>query len=186
MSAQNKSFIALLLISIFGIVFLFSKNDKLLVYNQNQNSFDQNFQVTKNKNFNEYSLVKPANAFFEPESVIDTSKWNSYKNDTYGFSFIYNPNWKIIDFKKQGEFNVLEIDPGRKYFNFKVFVSPREYYTMDGLPLLDVEINGKKAVSVSDILFGVNHNNNFFTFDLGLSLTQRHEFRAMIKSLKFN
>ena len=46
---------------------------------------------------------------------------------------MYSPDWKILPLKKNG-FTVLQVDPGAKYYNIKIYVSPKEFYIMDGLP----------------------------------------------------
>jgi len=121
----------------------------------------------------------------EPEVVVDTSNWKEYTNKTYGFSFKYNPDWQIKQFVKKGDFNLLEIDPGKKYYNIKIYVSQNEFFAMGGLPIKETIISGLKASNVADLLYGIQKEPDYFTFDNGQSVSLKPQFNALVNSLKF-
>ena len=116
---------------------------------------------------------------------VDTSLWKDYSNKDYGFSFKYKPDWKIKTLTSIKNFKIIEIDPGAKYYNIKIYISPKEFYVMDGLPTKTEIIAGKEALNVSDILYGIKTDTNYFTFDIGLSLSLMSDFMALVHSVKF-
>ncbi len=120
-----------------------------------------------------------------PLPAVDTSSWKDYTNAEFGFSFKYNPDWKIKTIQQKKDFNVLEIDPGPKYYNIKVYVSPKEFYVMDGLPAKDEIIDGRTAFNVSNLLYGIKTEKYYYTFDVGLSTSLAPNFSALVHSVKF-
>ena len=120
------------------------------------------------------------------KEIADTSTWKDYTDTKYGLSFKYNPEWKIKPWAKNKEgFDVLEIDPGSKFYNIKLYASDKSYYVMDGLPTEKTTIGGLQAVDVSDLLYGVKKGSTYLTFDVGLSLSLKPQFNGLVESIKF-
>ncbi len=117
--------------------------------------------------------------------MTDTSAWKNYSNAEYGLSFKYNPDWKIKNVVSKNGFQIIEIDPGAKYYNIKIYISPKEFYVMDGLPTKTETIAGKSTLNVNNILYGIKTEANYFTFDIGLSLSLTPDFMAMVHSVQF-
>lgn len=120
-----------------------------------------------------------------PEIKVDTSDWKDYADKTFNFSFKYNPAWKVNSVKKQDGYYVLSVDPGRKYYNINVYVSKNSYYAVDGVPMQDAKIDGQPAKAIPGLLYAVSKDGNFFTFDVGNSLSLTPQFKAMVESVKF-
>lgn len=181
-SPQTKSFVILLAIAIAGTYFclLFAKS----VFNADQKKTIRDRseeQIIAYKN----SLNRPIQNMGEEDQKINTTNWKTYSDQKYKFSFKYNPEWKIKPWVKQEDYNVLEIDPGTKFYNIKIFVSLKDFYVMGGLPTKEVLVGGEKALNVSDLLYGVKKDNYYYTFDIGLSLSLKPQFDALINSIKF-
>ncbi len=117
--------------------------------------------------------------------LVDTSTWKDYSNPDLGLSFKYKPDWKIKDVITKKDFKIIEIDPGAKFYNIKIYVSPKEFYVMDGLPTKTETIAGKEALNVNNILYGIKSGTSYYTFDIGLSLSLTPDFNAMVHSVQF-
>lgn len=185
-SIQTKSFVILLSIAVLGTFFSLITAYKVLspkYWDMSQRPKD--FNSYKTVDYGKNDAVKQVLAA-EAEPTINTSSWKEYVNTKYSFSFKYNPDWKILSAKQSDGFEVIEIDPGAKYYNIKLYISDQGYYVMDGLPTQEVELNGQKAIAVSDLLYGVQKNSIYFTLDLGRSLSLKPQFNALVKSLTFN
>ena len=115
----------------------------------------------------------------------DISKWPSYHSPLYGIKFKFPPTWQIGLPKKFGEFQTIEIDPGKQFYNIVIYISQKDYYVMDGLPAENVSIGGQPALNISNLLYGMQFNGYYFTFDLGRSLSLAPEFNALVHSLEF-
>jgi hypothetical protein len=115
----------------------------------------------------------------------DTSGWKAYANPDLHISFSYKPDWKILPVKTMSGFTVLQIDPGAKYYNIKIYLSPKGFYEFDGLPTTSETIDNKPALNVQDALYGIKANNLFYTFDVGLSMSLVPDFDALVHSAKF-
>lgn len=182
-SPQTKSFIILLTIALVGTYVC------LILYNRivNPGSEFSYYPLPKGYEqvlYSQRSNPKTATVISEP--VVDTSLWKDYSNKTYNFSFKYKPGWKVLPTKKVKGFDVVQIDPGSKFYNFKVYVSQKEFYVMDGLPLADATIGGLPAKEISGVLYGVKNDPYFYTFDIGYSLSLKPEFDAMVNSVSFS
>ncbi len=173
-STQSKSFIILFLIAIFGVFYsanLWSNLGGLP-------------SGPKEIGYNENETMKFGNSTQAPQPV-DTSTWKNFSDAKLGLSFKYKPDWKILPVISKGGYQVLQIDPGKKFYNIKIYVSPREYYVLEGLPTTNVQIGGQPGLDVNDLLFGVKNGENYYTFDIGLSLSLKNDFVAMVKSVEF-
>lgn len=137
----------------------------------------------KNNLPNKSDLLPIAQA--STEAVPDHSNWPGFQSAVLGLKFNHPPEWKLVAPKKEGDFTVIELDPGKKYFNIKIYASEKQYYVMDGLPFSETLIGGKEAKNVSDFLYGVKANGYYFTFDLGRSLSLAPNFHALLESVKF-
>lgn len=126
-------------------------------------------------------IVKDA----EASETVDTTAWKDYSNSDFGFGFKYKPEWKILPPKQKGEFNVIEIDPGKKFYNIKIYVSKQGYYVMDGLPTKNETINGIETLNVNDLLYGMKNGDYYYTFDIGLSLSLKKDFDALVRTVYF-
>ncbi|MCX6797217.1 MAG: hypothetical protein NTX98_01935 [Candidatus Doudnabacteria bacterium] len=183
-SPQTKSFVILLAIAIAGTYFclLLAKSVFKKANYQKTPQDSRTEQIISYKNGQNNSLLNQANAE-EPE--INTTNWKTYSDQKYKFSFKYNPEWKIKPWAKQDGYNVLEIDPGKKYYNIKIYTSLKDFYVMGGLPTQEVLVGGEKALNVSDLLYGVKKGDYYYTFDIGLSLSLKPQFDALVKTIKF-
>jgi len=117
--------------------------------------------------------------------TVDTSTWKEYSNTDYGFSFKYNPDWKILSLTSDNDFKILQIDPGKKFYNIKIYISSKEFYVMEGLPTKTETIDGKETLNVSNLLYGIKTDKYYYTFDIGYSLSLTPDFVALVHSVKF-
>jgi hypothetical protein len=180
-SPQTKSFIFLIAIIAIGSFICVNIYLGMLPKNKSQQQKTGNGELTivyKNSN----NLVKTAEAM----EAIDTSQWNIYTSDKYGFSFKYSPDWQVLQEKttKDG-FNLIEIDPGQKFYNIQIYISKTGYYVMDGLPTIEDSINGVTALNVNNMLYGIKKGDYYFTFDENKSLSNKPAFNALVRSVQF-
>lgn len=178
-SPQTKSFVIIIAVIFIGTGISFwllgKLGNDLGVSKQKK---DVQTSETKSRTVNEAKAQEPE---------IDTSSWKEYKDNKYGMSFKYDPDWNIKPWKKSSEgFDVLEIDPGAKYYNIKIYANPYNFYVMDGLKAEETTVGGAKALNVSDMLYGVLAEKARFTFDVGVSLSLKPKFNALVKSVIFN
>jgi hypothetical protein len=118
-------------------------------------------------------------------TAVDTSSWVLYQDPSYGFSFLHDPAWTVKPEADKGDYKLIEIDPGKQFFNIDIYISQKDYYIMDGLPVVDTDINGKSFKNVSNMLFGTFNAPYYFTFDLGKSASLLPSFYALVHTLKF-
>jgi hypothetical protein len=181
-SAQSKSFIVLSTIAIVGtlcaVVYSQVTTVKRLEEKENIKAHKQGYETEENSN--------PAKKSAE---AVDVSKWKQYTDDQHSFSFMYKPDWKVkAPVTTKDGYYLVEIDPGPRFDNIKIYVSDNNYYVMEGLPL-EPKVLGtstkKPALSVSDLLYGMEDGGLYYTFDLGASLSLQPYFKAMVDSVKF-
>lgn len=173
-SAQTKSFLILVVLAILGIYICLILWGGIVYQKVGYQSFYDYGKYTADKQA-KLPAVQP----------VDTADWKNYENKNFGFSFKYSPTWKVLSTKKKGDFTILEVDPGAKYFNIKIYVSPKSFYIMDGLPTQLETIGGRQALNVNNALYGVQANNLYYTFDLGWSTKLSEEFNALVHSTQF-
>jgi hypothetical protein len=190
-SPQSKSFIILFLIALIGsfTCFLIAKiidfpDPFSAINNLSLSQYQTTTYTNKNTNVSSPNSVSSTNT--ESSVAVDTTNWKTYSDKTYPLSFMYPPRWQIKKpVTKQGYY-ILEIDPGSRYYNMKIFVSPKDFFAMDGLPYTLEPIAGEQARNIEGILYGIQHNNFYYTFDQGVSLSLKPEFQTLVKSVKFN
>lgn len=183
LSPQTSSFIVLAGVCLFGgflVILISSQLLKNEVYEKIPAQEKSNYQPTSEKS-GVFSTALASDELVLP----DTSKWKTYSNADYSLSFKLPKAWNVKPGKNVKDFKVLEIDPGVKFYNIKIYISTNNYYVMDGLPAVKTTIGGSPALNVSNLLYGVTANNNYFTFDLGPSLSLTPEFNALVKSVEF-
>lgn len=179
-SPQTQSFIILFSICVLGVFFCLWLWGDLIntAYPIGLNDYDKFYHgLNQAYGRQQQPLAQPA---------IDTSAWKTHTNTEYNFSFKYKPDWKVLPAAIKGAFKVIEIDPGKKYYNIKIYISPKEFYIFDGLPTKKETIGGATALNVNDALFGIKTNKLFYTFDLGLSMSLLPEFATLARSAKFS
>lgn len=177
LSLQTKSFIALFCFAVFGTyvcLMLWSNLMPSLPYPSYGNSYTAPSKKLSSAPQN------PA-----PVSTVDTSTWKSYADHQDGLTFLYKPGWKVLPAVKKDGFTVLQIDPGLKYYNIKIYISPKEFYIMDGVPTKTETIDGQTALNADNSLYGITANNLYYTFDVGLSMSLVPDFDALVYSAKF-
>lgn len=185
-SIQTKSFVVLILIALFGGLFALWLAGYINSAKQIKKEYSK-IQVNNNTEIKANNLKPPTEPAVLAKEIADTSNWKEYTDTKYGISFKYNPDWKIKPWTKNKEgYDVLEIDPGRKYYNIKIYASDNSFYVMDGLPTQSAIIGGVQALDVSDLLYGVKKDKTYLTFDLGLSLSLKPQFSGLIESVKFH
>lgn len=175
-SPQTKSFLVLFSLAVVGTYLCTMLWPDLASFNYKSYSYKASPTIQNLNN------ITPAAAAIP---VVDTSSWKDYSNAEYGFNFKYHPDWKVKNIVSKKDFKIIEIDPGAKYYNIKIYISPKEFYVMDGLPTKTEIIDGKTALNVSDLLYGIKTDTNYFTFDIGLSVSLTADFMAMVHSVKF-
>jgi hypothetical protein len=179
-SPQTKSFIILFGIALAGCVL------SLCISNIFLGSRAHNYPYTLTQ-YKQAPETTNTNTQETPVPPVDTSTWKTYQNSDFNFSFLYSPTWTVKKDAKPivNDFVSYTIDPGKKYDNFKIFISKTGYYAMAGLPTIPVTIGGASGVNSGNVLYGVHAGEMYFTLDLGASLSLTPEFNAWVKSFKF-
>ena len=179
MSPQTKSFIVLLALALFGTYFCLS-----LWSDVNPSSVESIRPITSVPQTN----AADQNTFALMEnkiSPVDTSSWKTYEDKAINLSFKYHPDWAVKSLKEKDGFQILEIEQGKKFYNIKIYISPRDYYAMSGIPTKNDTIGGQPALNVNKMLYGVNTGGLYYTFDVGVSLSLTPNFNALVHSVKF-
>ncbi len=174
-SPQSKSFIILVFIAVIGSFLCLRLwadllDDQVVIVHATKPKTTQNKRV-------EITPVQP--------QIVNTSTWKTYTNKDLSLSFLYKPDWKILPIKTKAGFTVIQIDPGAKFFNIKIYISPKEFYLMDGLPTKTENIAGQEAYNVNNQLYGIKAHSLFYTFDIGQSLSLTPDFDALVNSVEF-
>lgn len=180
MSAQTKSFIILFGIALVGTYICLAILAKIGV--RGKSILPDGYNL-----FQYNQAAKQVTAVSDNPDMVttDLSSWKTFTSAEYGFSFKYNPAWKILAPVKKGDYTIFQIDPGKKYYNIKIYVSSKDYYAMGGLPIKEEIIGGAPAQNVDNLLYGIRANNLYYTFDIGVSLSLKPDFVAMVHSVMF-
>ncbi len=118
---------------------------------------------------------------------INTDDWNEYTDTMFNFSFKFPLDWKVLaPAKKKADFYVLEIDPGKKFYNILVYISSKDYYALSGVPTVSETINGVPAINLNNVVYGIYANKYYYTFDIGSSLSLQPQFEALVHTVRFN
>ena len=175
---HSKSFVLLFGIAFVGAFLAF------FVSSKNRNS---NPQEADSEGYRVITYSPKASAQSdEPQITVDTSTWETYTNAEHGLSFKHDPDWNIRSVaKNQDGYYEIIIDPGLKYDNFRVYISPDDYYAMSGVPTTRNQIGGAEAINLDGAVLGVKHNSTYYTFDLGASLSLKPYFTALIDTVEF-
>ena len=179
-SPQSKSFIVLFCLVLVGVYVCLTLWDDLLSQDYRQLYSYGNYQTFP------ASDTPTSGAAMHPPAPLDTSGWKTYSDKKDGLAFKYPPAWNVLPPKKSGGFTVLQVDPGKKYYNVKIYISPKDFYAMGALPYKADTVGGQTATDVSDLLYGVKTNGLYYTFDIGLSLSLKDQFNALVHSVSFN
>lgn len=115
----------------------------------------------------------------------DISGWKTYNNPKFNLSFKYNPAWKVNEPIKKGDYDILVINPGKKNYNIKIYISKIDYFSLTSVPTTKEKIAGVEAFNSKGLLYGLANNNTYYTFDIGYSLKLKPDFMAMVHSVKF-
>ncbi len=177
-SSQSKSFIVLFCVAVLGTYLAMLYSDKT-----DKRELEQLNALNNMRQPDVKAAEKPTKQV--PEVTVDTANWKQYQDPKYNFSFKINPAWKVSAKQQKDGTYVLEVDPGAKYYNMKVYITSTGFFALEGLPTQETTIANQPAVAVQDLLYGVKRDNTYFTFDLGSSLSLRPQFKAMVHSLQF-
>lgn len=180
-SPQSKSFTVLFALAITGtyLSVIISNNSGL-----KQNSYGTGYSEI---NYNERAgSSSPAPDAGVPDKMTeDTSGWKTYASQDLKLSFKYSPAWEIKKAEKKGDFQIIDVDPGKKFYNIKIYVSPKGYFSIAGLPTVSEQIAGTQAFNSKNMLYGLEFRGLYYTFDIGYSLSLKPDFMAMVHSVKF-
>ncbi len=179
-SKQSKSFIVLFCIAILGTYFAMNLSEKA-----NKREAGLSNELAESQVLPAEENIETPAVVTEPEITVDTENWKEYSDKKYNFSFKINPDWKVsAKQQKNGEY-LLEIDPGAKYYNIKIYVSKNGFFALDGLPTEETKIANLPALAINDMLYGLKKDDLYLTFDLGSSLSLRPQFKAMVNTIAF-
>ncbi|PIR96056.1 MAG: hypothetical protein COT92_03215 [Candidatus Doudnabacteria bacterium CG10_big_fil_rev_8_21_14_0_10_42_18] len=175
-SAQTKSFVILVVIAVVG-TYLSAR-----LYNEMKEENGNQKIIYKQGQKQEQNIIKKV----EASAKVDISQWPLYQNKVYNFSFKYNPNWKVLSTKAFDNYDLIEIDPGPRFYNIKIYISKDGYAAMNGLPTEPVLVNGVLAQNVSELLYGFDQDGYYYTFDNGLSVSLADDFNALVSTVIFS
>jgi len=178
LSPQTKTFIALFCVAVFGTY-------ACLILWSNLVGHTSNSSTSGNTNTAATHASAQVLSALAPVPPVDTTGWKTYSDTQEQLSFLYKPDWKVLPAVVKNGFTVLQVDPGLKYYNIKIYISPTEFYIMDGVPTKTETIGGQTALNAGNALYGIKANNLFYTFDVGLSMSLVPDFNALVHSVKF-
>lgn len=185
-SPQTKSFIILFCIAAVGTYLTFMLTNGFTQSGPDDfvNGYRLYYQNPQNTGLpNAAAASQP---FMPQVKPVDTSAWKTYSDKQYAFSFRYDPSWSVLPGKKNKDgFYVLEIDPGQKFYNIKIFVNDKSFFALEGLSTVTQTIAGRPALNVSNLLYGMINGPYYYTFDNGLSTNMIDGFNAMVHSVSF-
>lgn len=180
-SPQSKSFLVLFGVAIIGTLFSVWMGNQSNLKNTATGGNPQYTTINYPKN-----KTLAASAAAAKPQVIDTSAWKEYTDKNFNFSFKYPADWKVLaPAKKKSDFYVLEVDPGKKFYNIKIYISPKDFYALSGLTLNEETIAGVKALNLNDSVYGIKTADYYYTFDIGWSMSLKPRFVALVHSVNF-
>jgi len=183
-SPQTKSFIILLVLALVGCYIsseLFQKLKLGLIVPKSQ----YNKQASNDTLASQQPCHNCSSQNTEVTNAVDTSQWKIYQDKTFDFSFKYKPDWKVLPAVKKDGYTLIEVDPGRNFYNIEIYIGTQDFYAMNGLPAVTEQIAGCTAQNVKDILYGIENPPYYFTFDINRSLSLKPNFDALVHSVQF-
>jgi len=178
-SPQTKSFVILLVIAVVGTYLSVS------IYNSERDDTVSEKEVVAGHTVIEYKENNPIIKIAEATELAEASDWPLYTNEDLSLSFKYNPDWKVLEPEEFEQYTLIEIDPGRRFYNIKIYVSDIGYASMKGLPLEPIQVDGVVAKNVNNLLYALEKNNVYYTFDLGMSLSLTKDFNTLVSTVGF-
>ncbi len=185
-SPQTLSFIILFAIAIIGTYVSLNVAGKLNRSKQQNNPQSVQNEQTDNYKINSVAANTAQAKGLEPEQAADTTNWKTFTDEKYKISFKINPDWQVKATGIKDGFYVIEVDPGKKFYNIKIYISQKGYFALDGLPGTEEAIGGQKATNINNVLFGVKKDNYYYTFDIGLSMSLKPQFLGLVRSVTFS
>ena len=180
LSPQTKSFIALFIVAVVVTYVCVALWANLTSSVSGPESYGNYYAAISKIPAPEQAMASPA-----PVPQVSTADWKTYSDKTDGISFLYNPSWKVLPPQTKDGFKILQVDPGIKYYNIKIYISPKQFYIMDGLPSKTETIGGQTALNVGNALYGIEANGTYYTFDVGMSMSLVPSFDALVHSVQF-
>ena len=122
---QTKSFIILFSIACVGVAAAFYIIDWFNI------PVAKVLTATPSKQGAGKQIIAPPDTKASPKLTTSTEGWKTYTSSEYGISFMYPPTWKVREPSKSNGFTILTIDPGAKYDNVRIYISPSSYFALE-------------------------------------------------------
>lgn len=120
-----------------------------------------------------------------PHRLLDTTDWKSYIDKNYPISFLYPKTWKISSSINKLGFYDIYLNPGAKFFDIHIYISPKSYAGLEGLPQTPTKVGQQTGFSVSPNLIGIKVGESYYTFDGSMNSTHTDEFNTLLSTVKF-
>ncbi len=158
-SPQTKSFIILFVLALFGVY------ASLMLWG------DLSYMEYQRRMFYEQlALNNPGLPIHAAKPGMDISSWPVYTDSSHNFSFSYMPGWKILPITKKDGYDLLQIDPGKKFYNIQIYISTKNFYPVD---------------SSNSAVDKIKAGKWYYTFYLTKSLSLVPDFNALVYSTNF-
>lgn len=120
-----------------------------------------------------------------PRPLLDTTDWKSYIDKNYPISFLYPKTWKISSSVNKFGLYDIYLNPGAKFYDIHIYISPKTYAGLAGLPQTPTKVGQQTGFSVSPNLIGIKVGESYYTFDGSMNSTHTDEFNTLLSTVKF-
>ncbi len=117
---------------------------------------------------------------------IDTSDWTTYNDDSYPISFSHPPTWKITTSETDSDFYNIALKVTESTEDINIYISKTGYLGIDGLNEKPYTVGSAQGTIVNGGLIGLKKGEYYYTFDASMNPKLENEFKALVKTVKFD
>jgi hypothetical protein len=177
LSPQTSSFI---FIAIFA---LFSTGTIVHLDGRVQERFREQFHFPE---FGSHKTEAASLTNNTPElQLVDASNWATFTDSQTGLHFTYPPLWSITE-ASTGNTRSWKLTPLGYTNHMTISTSAGRFIGISDQELKQISVNGIQGVNLNNKIFGLKHNDTYYTFDIGNNTTFANEFYSLVHSVTFS
>lgn len=119
----------------------------------------------------------------EVGQTLSTDSWKTYTDPAFPITLKYPEDWKLTTKQVNGFYNIaFDIPKVKEKMN--IYINPKGYYGLAGLPMQLYNINDYYGTFINDLLIGLKSGDYYYTFDGSFTPSQQAEFKTILRYAK--
>jgi hypothetical protein len=116
---------------------------------------------------------------------LSVADWKEFNDSESRLSFKHPSDWQVQRFDNRAGMDIITIKPATSPDKIRIYISPDNYFALDGLPARSGTVAGARAVNVNDVVVGVRSGGLYYTFDIGTDIKLQPEFKTLLETVAF-